>query len=88
MPFISAALSIEQTQPMALKKALMAAYEEFNRIACEDITETRTKTDVLERVHFFANRGATDIRAALSTTRIADSAEAGGSATLSKGCAE
>lgn len=47
-------------------KALMAAYEEFNRIACEGVTEARNVFDALERCHFFANRGATDIRAALS----------------------
>ena len=71
-----------------LLNALMAAYEEFNRIACEDITVTRSETDVIERVHLFANRGATDIRTALSATHITDSAETGGSATSSKGISE
>lgn len=61
-----------------LTKALMAAYEEFNRIACEGVTETRNNTDALERCHTFANRGATSIREALAATR-------SGSATNSNG---
>lgn len=48
------------------EKALMTAYEEFNRIACERITETRSLAEVVERCHFFADRGAVAIRAALT----------------------
>ncbi len=58
--------SAEATEGGAHEKALMAAYEEFNRIACERITETRSLAEVVERCHFFANRGAVSIRAALT----------------------
>lgn len=53
-------------QPVSVK-ALKEAEEEFNRIACENITETRNLSDVLERIHFFANRGAVAIRSSLSS---------------------
>ena len=79
-----------------LTKALMAAYEEFNRIACEFVTETRSASDALDRCHVFANRGASSIRAALAATRSDSTTTVGSiklgsnsaSATEPKGCAE
>lgn len=48
-------------------KALREAEAEFNLIACEGVSETRSASDALERVHFFANRGAVAIQSALSS---------------------
>jgi hypothetical protein len=45
--------------------ALQSAEEEFNRISCEGVTETRSVADALERAKFFADRGAVAARSAL-----------------------
>ena len=61
-----------------MKKELVSAYGEFNRIVCEGVTETRSAADALDRCHLFANRGAIAIRTALAATR-------NGSATTATG---
>jgi R67 dihydrofolate reductase len=49
-----------------LAGALRAAEEEFNRISCEGVTETRSVSDALDRARAFADRGAAACRSALA----------------------
>lgn len=54
-------------QPTKLIAAIRAAEEEFNRISCEGVTETRSVSDALDRAKAFADRGAIACRAALAS---------------------
>ncbi|MDW9531923.1 hypothetical protein RWE87_13530 [Sinorhizobium meliloti] len=63
--FHPAHVSAPGAEVETLVKALKAAEEEFNRIACEDITETRNVSEALERCKSFADRGAVDTRSAI-----------------------
>lgn len=59
---------LKNTPPQEhLRGALRAAEEEFNRISCEGVTETRSVSDALDRAKAFADRGAIACRRALTT---------------------
>lgn len=47
-----------------LERRLAEAEEEFNRISCEGVTETRSLADAFDRAKSFADRGAVNARAA------------------------
>jgi Asp-tRNA(Asn)/Glu-tRNA(Gln) amidotransferase B subunit len=49
-----------------LVSALQSAEEIFNSISCERLTETYSASDALDRAKAFADRGAIDVRFAIS----------------------
>lgn len=53
-----------------LVAGLKAAQQEFNVIACEGVTETRSLSDAFERAQAFANRGAVSVGKVLATLSV------------------